>query len=212
MALDFDVRDPKNQKTIAVVLTVAVILLGFYQFLIKPRTVELANRKAEIATLQGQLNTLRGTLESKKNLLAERDGLNAKLQEVETYLPEKENIANLLDQFNAVENATKVYMVGFKANETVEAAGKPYRANTYKVTVEAGYHQFVEFMGGIMALPRIMSFSELKIAPNSNAPNSGEVNEGLEDQPRSLTVECTITSYVFTGITEAAAKTGETKK
>jgi len=87
--------------------------------------------------------------------------------------------------------------VGFKANETVEETDKPYLANKYKVTVEAGYHQFVEFMSGIMALPRILSFSELKITPNLNAPSSENVNEGLEDQPRSLSVECSITTYVL---------------
>ena len=197
MAIEFDIRDPKNQRILAVFMSAVVLMYGFYNFMIKPKTVELINRKADIATIRNQLNTIRGTLQSRKNLLADKESLELKLVEIQTYLPEKENVAVLLDQFSMVENSTKVYMVGFKANETVEETDKPYLANKYKVTVEAGYHQFVEFMSGIMALPRILSFSELKITPNLNAPSSENVNEGLEDQPRSLSVECSITTYVL---------------
>ena len=206
MAIDFDVRDPKNQRTLAVFMSVVVLMYGFYNFMIKPKTVELKAGKEEIATLRSRLNTMRSNLQAKKSLLAARETLEGKLREMDAYLPEKENVAVLLDQFSMVENSTKVYVVGFKANETAQDESKPYLANKYKVTVEAGYHQFVEFMSGIMELPRILSFTELKIAPNPNAPSSRDVNEGLEDQPRSLSIECSITTYVFKGLTPEVAK------
>jgi len=214
MAIEFDLRDPQNQRTLAVFMSVAVLMYGLYHFKIKPMTGELQRGKTEIATLKTQLNAMRTNLQAKKNLLAEKDRLALKLDELDTYLPEKENVALLLDQFSLVENATKVYVVGFKANETVDDAAKPYLSNKYKVTVEVGYHQFVDFMSGIMALPRILSFSEMKIAQNTNAPERRDMNEGLEDQPRSLSIECSITTYVFKGAGEEATKgaSGETAK
>lgn len=208
MAVEFDIRDPKNQRLLAVCMVVVVVLYGFYHFFIKPAAEELKQVKAETVTIQSQLNSIRGTLQARKKLLVEKESLEQKLSELRDYLPDHENVAVLLDQFSMVENATKVYVIGFKASETSDESDKPYQANKYKVTVEAGYHQFVEFMGGMMALPRILSFSDMKIGVNPNAPNSKNVYEGLEDQPRSLTIECSITSYIFKNLEEkkAAAK------
>jgi hypothetical protein len=59
-------------------------------------------------------------------------------------------------------------------------------------------------MSGIMALPRILSFSEMRISPNPNVTGAADVNEGMEDQPRSLAIECSITSYVFSDIDKPA--------
>jgi Tfp pilus assembly protein PilO len=205
MAIEFDIREPKNQRMLAAVMTVAVIFYGYYQFMIRPKQTELKDRKAEIVSLQNRLNTMRGNLQAKKKLQSEKETLEYKLSELEAYLPDQENVSALLDQFPTVENDTKVYVVGFKASETVDQTDKPYQANKYKITIEAGYHQFVEFMAAVMALPRILSFSELKIGVNTNAPAGEEVNEGLEDQPRSLSIECSITSYVFKNLAEKPA-------
>ena len=90
----------------------------------------------------------------------------AKFDELEALLPTEENVAALLDQFSMVEKDAKVYVVGFNAAETIEEEDKPYRANRYRVTIEAGYHQFATFMSRIMALPRILSISELRIMLN----------------------------------------------
>lgn len=210
MALDFDIRDPKNQQILAAVMIMVLAMYGFYRFMIQPKAADIAGKKTEIVTLRGQLASMRGSPQEKTILLAEKERLDLKLKEVESYLPDHENVAELLDQFSMVENETRVYVVGFKANETAEETGQPYRANKYKITVEAGYHQFVEFMSAIMALPRIISFSDMKISPNPNAPNTAEVNEGLEDQPRSLSIECSVTSYVFRDV--SPAKVEEKKK
>ncbi|MHB9028704.1 MAG: type IV pilus inner membrane component PilO [Candidatus Latescibacterota bacterium] len=205
MAIEFDIREPKNQRMLAAVMTVAVVFYGYFQFMIKPKQTELRDRKTEIVSLQSRLNSMRGNLQAKKKLQSEKETLEMKLAELESYLPEQENVSVLLDQFTTVENSTKVYVVGFKASETVELTDKPYQANKYKLTIEAGYHQFVEFMASVMALPRILSFTELKIGVNTNAPAGENVNEGLEDQPRSLTIECSITSYVFKDLTQKPA-------
>ncbi len=205
MAIEYDIRDPKNQRLLAVCMVVVVALYGFYHFMVKPAHEELKQVAAETLTIRTRLNSMRGALETRKKLLADKESLEQKLAELRDFLPDHENVAVLLDQFSMVENATKVYVVGFKASETVDESDQPYQANKYKVTVEAGYHQFVEFMGGMMALPRIMSFSEMKIGMNPNAPHRGEINEGLEDQPRSLTIECSITSYIFKDLEEKKA-------
>lgn len=212
MAINFDIRDPKNQQLLAACMIVVVALYGFYHFMLLPRIEELGQVKSEIVTIQGRLNTMRGSLQDRKKLESDKETLDGKLEELQTFLPDNENVAVLLDQFSMIENATKVYVVGFKASETTDESGKLFLANKYKVTIEAGYHQFVEFMSGITALPRIMSFSEVKISRNPNAPSSEDIYEGLEDQPRSLTIECSITSYIFKNLEEKKENAKDKKK
>ena len=212
MAIDFDIKDPKNQRLLAIVMFAIVVMYAFFNFVIKAKNQEFKIKKAEEVTLMQNLSDMEKGLQTKVKLLAERESLQDKLKELETNLPEHENVAALLDQLSRVENNAKVYVVGFKANETVEGGGKLYQANKYNITIEAGFHQFAEFMSGIMALPRILSFSDMKISTDPAAKEKAVADEGLEDQPRSLTIDCTITSYIFKSLGEGEAGAKEKKR
>ena len=196
MALDFDLQDPGTQKTIAAFLVPIVLLYAFFHFMVKPRINELEMKEKEVATLRHQIEVTQNGLRRPAELKGEIAELQEKYDELETLLPEQENVSELLNQLSAVEHQSKVYLVGFNAIETVDGNGKPYRANKYKVVFESGFHQFAEFMSEIISLPRIMSFSNLRITMNYDAAMQEE-NEGLADQPRHLRVECVMTSYVF---------------
>jgi len=166
MAFNFDIKDPKTQKLLAIVSVVAVLLFGCYNFMIKPKLAEIETKKKDVLTLEQTLKTTKKTLKSPAELNAQKEMLNAKFAELEQFLPDEENVALLLDQLSEVEYKAKVYLVGFDATQTIEGNGKPYKANQYRVTIEGGYHQFVEFLSLLMSLPRILSISELKTSLN----------------------------------------------
>ena len=164
---------------------------------------ELNSKKAEVVTLQNKVNVIKRELESPEVLNKEKEILESKLVDLEQLLPSEEDVSLLLNQFNMVENDAKIYMVGFEATETIDDESKPYRANKYRITIESGFHQFARFMSYAMTLPNILSFSELYISPTSTDERE-EIQEGLEDQPRYLTIECTLTSYVFKGFNDGS--------
>ena len=198
MAVKFDINDPKNQRMLATFLVPIVAFYAFFHFIIKPMVADLDIKKAEVVTISKRVTDIRNSLEMPDKLNAEKDLLNAKLEELEELLPSEENVSLMLDQFSLVENDSKVYMVGFEATETVEDENKPYRANKYRITIESGFHQFSMFISHVMSLPRIMSLSELNLSLNQQQLESEEEDyEGLEDQPRTLKIECILTSYVF---------------
>ncbi len=198
MAIKFDFNDPKNQRLLAMFLVPIVVFYAFFHFIIKPMIAELDTKKSEVMTMSKRVTDIRNSLEMPDSLVAEREVLNAQLKELEKLLPSEENVSLLLDQFSVVENDSKVYMVGFEATETVDDEGKPYRANRYRLTIESGFHQFSRFMSHVMSLPRILSMSELNVSMNQQQIESEEQTyEGLEDQPRTLRIECILTSYVF---------------
>jgi len=202
MAIAFDIKDPKNQKLIAIFLIPIVCIAAFFQFMVKPIIEEVNTKNGELATIQQKLDQIRKALKTPDELKEEKTKLTAKLEELEGFLPTEENIAALLNQFSVVEKDANVYLVGFDAAETVEEGGKPYRANRYRMTIEAGYHQFATFVSRIMALPRIMSFSDLRITMNPLVTEQTESYEGMESQPRHLTIECMLTTYLFQNLSE----------
>ncbi len=197
MAINFDIKDPKNQRILASFLVPVVICYAFFHFIIKPRLDELNTKKAEVVQLKKKVNDIKKKLEQPEALNEEKAILEDKYKELEKLLPSKEDVAVLLDQFAMIENDSKVYMVGFEATETVDDGSKLYRANKYRLTIESGFHQFARFMSNIMSLPRILSFSDLNISLNTELDESMEIQEGLENQPRTLKIECTLTTYVF---------------
>ena len=203
MAINFDISNPKNQRILATILVPIVIFTLFFNFIIKPKMNELNSKKAEIVTLRNKVNDIKRELESPEVLNKEKEILESKLVDLEQLLPSEEDVSLLLNQFNMVENDAKIYMVGFEATETIDDESKPYRANKYRITIESGFHQFARFMSYAMTLPNILSFSELYISPTS-IDEQEEIQEGLEDQPRYLTIECTLTSYVFKGFNDGS--------
>jgi Tfp pilus assembly protein PilO len=202
MAASFDMRDPKTQRIIATVLVPVVLIYAFYNFMIKPKTEEVKTKKTELVVIQKRLMDIKKGLEDPKKLNTEKELLQGKYDELEKLLPSKENVANLLGQVTDVENNSKIYMVGFEASESSQVQDKSYSSNKYKITIESGFHQFAQFMSNIMTLPRIISFSEITIQNNTMADRSKKFQEGLEDQPRNLTIECVITTYVFKEISK----------
>ena len=207
MAVKFDFNDPKNQRLLAMFLVPIVMFYAFFHFMIKPMLADLETKKAEVVTISQKVTGVRKSLEEPEKLKAEKALLNSKLEELEELLPSEENVSLMLDQFSVIENDSKVYMVGFEATETVEDAEKPYRANKYRITIESGFHQFSIFMSSVMSLPRIMSLSELNLSLNPNIERQPDDYEGLEDQPRTLRIECILTSYVFKDL-DIVADTG----
>jgi len=202
MAIEFDIRDPKNQKIIATFMIPVVILAAFYQFMIKPMVEDLAVKQAELNTVRQQVTRIMSGLKTVEQLQGEKDALTAKLAELESLLPTEENVALLLSRFAMVERDANVYLVGFDAAETVDDGEKPYRANNYRMTIEAGYHQFADFITKVMSLPRLMSFSDLRITMNPLITEETESYEGMENQPRHLKIECMLTTYIFKGFQE----------
>jgi len=179
-----------------------VILAAFYQFMIKPMVEDLAVKQAELNTVRQQVTRIMSGLKTVEQLQGEKDALTAKLAELESLLPTEENVALLLSRFAMVERDANVYLVGFDAAETVDDGEKPYRANNYRMTIEAGYHQFADFITKVMSLPRLMSFSDLRITMNPLITEETESYEGMENQPRHLKIECMLTTYIFKGFQE----------
>lgn len=197
MPINFDFKDPKNQRMLATFLVPIVALAAFYHFMIRPLNEQKAVTKTELAQVRQNVARLKQIFDKKNDLDREQTELTAKLGELESLLPEQDNIAVLLNQFSMVEKDANVYLVGFDSQQSIVDGDKPYRQNIYNLTFEAGYHQFATFVTKLMSLPRIMSFSELRITLNPLETITGESYEGLENQSRHLKIECVLTTYLY---------------
>ena len=58
MAIDFDIKDPKNQRLLAIVMIAIVVMYAFFNFVIKAKSQELKVKKAEEVTLMQNLSDM----------------------------------------------------------------------------------------------------------------------------------------------------------
>ena len=73
MALNFDINDPRTQKTLAILMVPILLLALFYNFMIKPKTKEIDKKTAEVKAVNQQLQRLKSTLKSPEILEKERE-------------------------------------------------------------------------------------------------------------------------------------------
>jgi Tfp pilus assembly protein PilO len=196
MAIDFDFKDPKNQKLIAAFMIIVVALFASFNFVIKPVRANLRTKKAEAAEIQKKIDSILNILQEPQKIEQMKLMYQARVEELDAILPVKEEIPELLDQISLIEKETRVHLMGFNALDTIDDGARPYISHRYSIKLEAGYHQFGNFMSRLTTLQRLLSISDLIITVNQLA-GTQEKYEGLEEMPRNLTVEFVLTSYVF---------------
>ena len=190
-----DIHDPGTQKTIILIIVPVVVLYLFYSFLLKPLMSGLEEKEKEFKTESDMLSAATKTTKSLDFLVGEIDHLNSLLEKYQELLPDKENVARLIEQISEVERQTNIIIRGFNAQETAVEEGLPFSSYNYQLTIEGGYYEFANFLAKAMNLPRIMSFKDIKI----EAGVAGGAGEGAE----MLQVDCTLVSYVYKGGTPA---------
>jgi Tfp pilus assembly protein PilO len=80
MALDFDIRDPKNQKLIMTFLIPIVILAAVFQFVVSPLKEEVAAKNVELTNAQQQIDIIRCSLKTPELLREEKEQLELSLR------------------------------------------------------------------------------------------------------------------------------------
>ncbi len=163
--------DPKGRRN-ALILMAGLVGAGWFV----GKMYVLDPRGAEIDILRSNLETLEIQNRRSRALAARRDDLHARmeLQErqlriFEEFIPQSEEVPNLLDAISQEARLVGVEMSRIRPQ--AEEPGEFYSKQTWELSVLGEYHNVGRYLTRIASLPRIIKPTSLNmtVAPRSRA-------------------------------------------
>lgn len=170
---------PKSVQMGAYGITVAVMLLLGWQFL-------LSGQRDQIASLKGKEEQLKEDFEKKAERASNLEPLKAQLDRMETILaqqlrqlPNKTEMPDLIVDISRVALSSGIQTELFQPG--AETVKEFYGEKPIQIRMVGSYHQFGEFVSGVAALPRvvIMATHDISLTPRPLAADEDPVSQLL---------------------------------
>ena len=171
-------------------------IIGLYGYLLMwPLWEEKGRQEEALHKLQGDLEQKQLIAANRPKLEAEIKDLQKQLAEAVVRLPEEKDIPRLLTQINTLGQQSGLEFLLFRPAAPVK---KGFYADVpIDIRVEGQYHTLAGFLDRVSKLERIVTVSDIKVAPLSGKPD------------RSVVADLKATTYTFLekgGSTGAPAK------
>lgn len=171
----------------------ALIAFGFYDRLYTPRS-------ARIGQMQGRLEALQTINSRSRALTRGAEGqidqqlvlYRQQLELAEGLIPSAEEVPNLLDAISAEAQraGVRIHLI-----QPVSATEENFfTRRVYDMAVTGGYHQIAEFLTRVASLPRIVTPTNLTVAPVAEAGAAGAPAAG---RAAELEARFSIETYVI---------------
>ena len=190
---------PAEAKIGACVITVVLIVLLGWWFLIKEKQENLELLEIEESSLRTQFEGLAAKAANLEPLKAQLEQMEQMLKQMLRQLPSKTEMPDLIVDISQTARATGINNELFQPG--AEVSKDFYAEQPITLEMNGTYHQFGRFVSGVASLPRvvIMTFHDISLAPKT--PAAGE--PALP--PGTLGLKGTIKTYRYLDDEEIAA-------
>ncbi len=154
---------PLVQKVGLLVLVLAGLIVGFYYYVVEPKTTEIAALQADIAKLDADIQTLTIKVKHLDELIAANKQLEIELAKKKERLPPEEEAVMLLKQVSDLAIRLGLDIKLWRPTAKSEDPSKLFVRMPVSVEVAGGYHTAALFFDRINSLPRIITVSGLKM-------------------------------------------------
>ncbi len=154
---------PLMQKVAFLCLVLAGIGVGFYYYVVEPKSAEIAGLQGEIGKLDTEIQTLTIKVKHLDELIAANKQLEIELAKKKERLPPEEEAVMLLKQVSDLGIRLGLDIKLWKPSGKSEDPSKLFVRLPVNVEVSGGYHTAALFFDRINALPRIITVSNLKM-------------------------------------------------
>ncbi len=156
-----NLRDPKNQIAIFVVILFVVIYYLWFSKIYTSYRDEIDGLKITNSTLLTKLHGVKAKAETLEELEKEYNKLQLQYKKVEILLPEKKEDEAFLSQIHAAAQLTNSVVRKITPLGTQESDF--YDTNSYSVEVESSYHGLGGFFAKVANFPFIINLSDLEL-------------------------------------------------
>lgn len=186
--------DPQQKKNLMYGgVFVALLAFGFYDRLYTPRSTAIATLEKRVEVLETVNSRSRALTRGAEGQLDQQLALyRQQLELAEGLIPSAEEVPNLLDAVSAEAQRTGVQIHLIQPVSATEE--EFFTRRVYDMAVTGGYHQIGEFLARVASLPRIVTPTNLTLAPaaREDAPAGGRAG-----QPAELEARFSIETYVI---------------
>ncbi|MDO8536127.1 MAG: type 4a pilus biogenesis protein PilO [Candidatus Omnitrophota bacterium] len=158
----------KANKTITVILSIAIGASLIYAILFFPRMKELRAKYVDCRSCESQVAEARNLVEAVSKL-AKESGARVLISEKEA--------ASGIDEFTKHGKSLGINFISIKPGNVTIPEGMPYKVLPLDIDIEATGEQFVKFAGSIDELKKaIVTVQKFDIVPNKDDPKKLKVN------------------------------------
>lgn len=163
--------DRKAKIKLFVNLLVGLISIPF---IIWPAWVLLPQNQALISDLHGKMASAQTQIALEPKLFEEEKGHVAFIQETDSRLFTEIEVQRLLGVLTEVGQKSGVSLLSSQPQSETQKIPAPfdqkYRAVSYLLTVEGGYHALASFVSEIENYPKILHVDEFSVTPQEEMP------------------------------------------
>ncbi len=154
---------PTGQKVALLGLLVTGILVGFYFYVVDPKTIELEAVQGQVAQLDTEIQNLTLKVKHLDELVAASKQLEIELAAKKERLPPEEEAVMLLKQVSDLGLRLGLDVKLWKPGAQAEDPSKLFIRMPINVEVAGGYHTAAIFFDRISKLSRIVTVQDVRI-------------------------------------------------
>lgn len=177
-----DLRDPRNQKIVIVIIIMLGVVYLWYSQLIEPVQREIGEKKLQYQVISSKLQTVKRKAGSLQRLKMDYQKLLSQYKTVKLLLPLHRQTPALLRRLHRAAGRSEVYISEIITQTPVQIDF--YAANPYLVKLKGEFHKLGRFLSYVANFPFIGNISDVKI-------------EGLKEEKSTNTIraELKLTTY-----------------
>ena len=180
--------NPKFQKAILIVLVIAAAGYGYFAYIFGPKQENIKTVEAELSKVEQSLATARAVVQAVDTLLlsGELSKRESELALAEQLIPEKENLAELLETITTIGQQDGVDFTLVEPKAPVQH--EIYQERPFAMTLRGGFHQTARFLADVAGLQQVVKPTKLSIARDTRQDAT---------PAETVTAQLTLTTYLM---------------
>jgi type IV pilus assembly protein PilO len=187
--------DARTRKTVlyGTLLLVAVAAL-FYTYVYGPRKAANEELETSLARIEQSNSAARGLTRGARSPEEALELYRRQLAVVEGLIPSTEELPDLLDAISAQAQQTGVEISLIQPVSATQE--RYYTRRVYDMAVQGRFQDIGEFLTRVASLPRVVTPTDLRLAPMGTSPGQ-QPAAVAGDQPPRLEARFSIETYVI---------------
>jgi type IV pilus assembly protein PilO len=194
-----NLRDPKTQKLIVVLLALVSLSYVYFGTMLLPFCYRV--QKAKIAALEADYTKLSAEVEKARQIVgnlakleAEYERLHLQWESAQELLPPEQEMPDLLRKVTTAGNKAGIEFMLFQPKPPV--AKELFKEHPVSVRVRGGYHELGMFLSRLANLSRIVNVTDLKISTAAASPKDGKKSR-VANLNETIIADFTLSAYTL---------------